>query len=164
MAQGCFWGVENYFLKSPLKKGILKSEVGYTGGQRTSPNYQQVRLQGARVYTRREYLHPLVLLSGQHRSLETLHFMYRFAQATQGTPRQSSSHITLKLSTTRTWCVTSYIRPLVTLSKQYLSASEDVVYLGAKSYHLAGFALMLVCTLCRWNTSTGDASSMAMTA
>lgn len=40
--QGCFWGVEHYFNKH-FKEGILKSEVGYTGGDTKDPNYRQVR-------------------------------------------------------------------------------------------------------------------------
>jgi peptide-methionine (S)-S-oxide reductase len=46
-AAGCFWGVEHIFLKHwPIteNKGILKTSVGYTGGQRDSsdPTYHQV--------------------------------------------------------------------------------------------------------------------------
>ncbi|CAL8464614.1 g4149 [Coccomyxa elongata] len=40
-AAGCFWGVEHYFNKH-FKEGILKSEVGYTGGDTKDPNYRQV--------------------------------------------------------------------------------------------------------------------------
>lgn len=38
-AAGCFWGVEYYFQKLP---GILSVEVGYTGGHKNNPSYQQV--------------------------------------------------------------------------------------------------------------------------
>jgi peptide methionine sulfoxide reductase msrA/msrB len=38
-AAGCFWGVEYYFKLFP---GILKTEVGYTGGLKDNPNYQDV--------------------------------------------------------------------------------------------------------------------------
>jgi len=46
-AAGCFWGVEHIFLKHwPVKenKGILKTSVGYTGGDADveNPTYRQV--------------------------------------------------------------------------------------------------------------------------
>lgn len=39
LAGGCFWGIEYYFKKLP---GVLKTEVGYSGGTEQSPKYNQV--------------------------------------------------------------------------------------------------------------------------
>ena len=38
-AGGCFWGVEYYMKKS---KGVLSTEVGYIGGHKDNPTYQDV--------------------------------------------------------------------------------------------------------------------------
>lgn len=51
-AAGCFWGVEYYFKKL---SGILKTEVGYIGGTKQNPTYEDVckkntgHLEGLRV-------------------------------------------------------------------------------------------------------------------
>jgi peptide methionine sulfoxide reductase msrA/msrB len=38
-AAGCFWGVEYFFQKLD---GVLKTEVGYTGGQTENPSYRDI--------------------------------------------------------------------------------------------------------------------------
>ena len=38
-AEGCFWGVENTFHKV---KGVVSTQVGYTGGHTQNPTYRQV--------------------------------------------------------------------------------------------------------------------------
>lgn len=39
LAAGCFWGVEHTLAQLP---GILSTRVGYTGGRREHPSYEQV--------------------------------------------------------------------------------------------------------------------------
>ncbi len=38
-AAGCFWGVEYYFKQLP---GVLKTEVGFSGGDKINPSYEAV--------------------------------------------------------------------------------------------------------------------------
>jgi peptide-methionine (S)-S-oxide reductase len=38
-ATGCFWGAERRFWQMP---GVIRTSVGYMGGKRSNPNYEQV--------------------------------------------------------------------------------------------------------------------------
>ncbi len=40
LAGGCFWGMQDLLRQAP---GVLKTEVGYTGGQTPKPAYPQVK-------------------------------------------------------------------------------------------------------------------------
>lgn len=39
LAGGCFWGVQHYFDQVP---GVIKSRLGYTGGHKENPTYEEV--------------------------------------------------------------------------------------------------------------------------
>lgn len=42
-ACGCYWGVQHYFKQKYFKKaGIINSEVGFTGGDKSEPLYEEV--------------------------------------------------------------------------------------------------------------------------
>ena len=38
-ASGCFWGTEYFFMQAP---GVIKTSVGYMGGQKKNPTYKEV--------------------------------------------------------------------------------------------------------------------------
>jgi peptide-methionine (S)-S-oxide reductase len=41
-ASGCYWGTEHIFVKHYGQKGILKTAVGFTGGDVSNPSYRAV--------------------------------------------------------------------------------------------------------------------------
>ncbi|KAJ1300567.1 hypothetical protein OPQ81_002221 [Rhizoctonia solani] len=41
-ASGCYWGTEHIFVKHYGDNGILKTQVGFTGGDVANPSYRQV--------------------------------------------------------------------------------------------------------------------------
>ena len=38
-AAGCFWGIEDAFMQT---NGVVRTEVGYTGGHTQNPTYKEV--------------------------------------------------------------------------------------------------------------------------
>ena len=52
---GCFWGVEDIFMKL---KGVIETQVGYAGGDFDHPSYQDVC---SDVYKRQ--VHGIIVLS-----------------------------------------------------------------------------------------------------
>lgn len=42
VAAGCFWGVEHIYRKHFLGKGLIDTEVGYSGGDSANPTYKEV--------------------------------------------------------------------------------------------------------------------------
>lgn len=44
-ACGCFWGAQHQFERA---KGVIRSEVGYIGGDKENPTYQEVKAQSSR--------------------------------------------------------------------------------------------------------------------
>lgn len=77
VAAGCFWGVEYYFQRLP---GVLKTEVGYTGGSKTYPSYEDVCRGNTGHYEALRVLYDTQQVSYE----KIIKFFFEIHDATQG--------------------------------------------------------------------------------